>query len=115
MRQDFENQRMMLSQEAAMDKEKEYKAKVREFLQEQQAFEQATQEEIMRVLSPVIEVLDQVIADYAKKNGYDMIMDTQLIAKLSSDMYRGVHYYGDSVDITNQIMVELNRAWKERQ
>jgi len=114
LREEYENQRMMLSQEAARDKESEYKTKVRDFLREQQELEKKTELEFNRLLSPVIEVLDGVLEDYAKKNGFDIILDSKVMMLLGASPYRGIHYYSDAVDLTKQITGELNRAWRAR-
>lgn len=50
---------------------------------------------------PVFKKLDSVVGDYAKKKGYSIILD---------DMRSGVLFVDSSIDLTDIIVEELNKA-----
>ncbi len=40
--------------------------------------------------------------DYAKKNGYNLVLDSQSVA-----------YADAAMDVTNDMVTEVNRVWRE--
>ncbi len=101
----LQKQSLVLSQEAKLDKELEYKRKVRDFQDLLQSFQRKTKTEEARLTQPIIEMMLDVIRDYAKDNGYTMIVDGKA---------GGLLYADDTVDITNKIIVEVNKAWRKK-
>lgn len=102
LRQEIQKQSLVLSQEAQIDKETEYKQKVREFQGLQQSYQKKMQIKEQKLTKPILEKLQTVIDDFAKARGYDLILD-----KKNS----GVIYQDDQVEVTDQIVKELNRVW----
>ena len=94
---------MMLSQEAKLDKETQYKRKVRDFQDMGQNYQRKLQQAEQNLSKPIIEKLLTVVQDYGKKNGYTAIFDKQA---------SGLVYQQDSVDLTNAIIAELNKAMR---
>jgi len=86
MQKDLQKQSMMLSQEAKQDKEIEFKV----------------DEE--RLSKPILQKLIEVIQNYGKKQGYTAILDTQT---------SGLLYANEGIDLTDTIIVEMNRAWRK--
>lgn len=96
-------QALVLSLEAKQDKELEFKRKVRDYQDLAQATQRKMQIEEKKVATPVIDLLKKVVTDYGKKNGYTAIFDKKT---------SGFLYVNDSVDITNQLLLEMNRAYR---
>ncbi len=105
LRQQIQKQSLVLSQEAKIDKETEYKQKVRDFQSLYQSYQKKMKLKEQKLRQPIIEELVKVIRDYGQRNNYTMVMD-----KKNS----GVVYNADSIEITNKIIVELNKAWRKK-
>ncbi len=105
LREEMNKQKMVLSQEAKMDKEMELKRKIRNLQDEARNYQRKIQMEQKELSDPILEVLEKVLEDYGKKHGYTMIMDSQ---------NSGLLYAKDSLEITDKIMVELNKAWRAK-
>jgi outer membrane protein len=105
LRDDLQKQSMALSQEAKQDKEMEFKRKVRDFQDLLQNYQNKMRVEEEKLSKPIIEVLVQVIGDYGKKNGYSAIVDGK---------QAGMMYVDQTVDITEQVVAELNKAWTSK-
>ena len=103
LKDELQKQSMMLSQEAKMDKETQYKRKVRDFQDMGQSYQRKLQQAEQNLSKPIIDKLLEVIESYGKKNGYTAIFDKQA---------SGVIYGQESVDLTNAILAELNKAMR---
>ncbi|WP_320175071.1 OmpH family outer membrane protein [Maridesulfovibrio sp.] len=103
LKQDLQKQSLVLSLEAKQDKELEFKRKVRDFQDLTQATQRKMQIEQKKVGTPVLELLQKVVNEFGKKNGYTAIYD-----KKSS----GFLYVDETIDVTNQLMLEMNRAYR---
>lgn len=105
MREDLQKQSLVLSQQAKLDKELEFKRKVRDFQDSMQNFQRQAKVEEGRLSKPIIEIIVQVVNDYGEKNEYDLILDGTAA---------GVMYVNEPVNLTNQVIVEVNKAWREK-
>ena len=103
LRQELQKQSLVLSQEAQLDKETEYKQKVRDFQDLYQNYQRKMQLKEEKLREPIIKKLISIIRDYGSANGYTLIMD-----KKNS----GVIYNSDAIEITKPVIAELNKAWK---
>ncbi|MFO7816175.1 MAG: OmpH family outer membrane protein [Thermodesulfobacteriota bacterium] len=106
LREDMEKQKMVMSQEAKMDKETELKRKIRDLQDEARAFQRQIKQEQNNLTEPILKILQEVIEEYGQKHDYSMIMDTQ---------NSGLLFAKESMDITDKIIVELNKAWRAAQ
>ncbi|MDZ7758714.1 MAG: OmpH family outer membrane protein [Desulfovermiculus sp.] len=105
LRQELQKQSLALSQEAQMDKETEYKQKVRDFQDLYQSYQRKMQLKEEKLREPIIEKLVGIIKDYGEKKGYTLIMD-----KKNS----GVVYSSEAIEITKPVIAELNKVWKNK-
>lgn len=103
MKDELQKQSMMLSQEAKLDKETQYRRKIRDFQDMGQNYQRKLQQAEHDLSKPIIEKLLQVLQEYGKKNNYTAIFDKQ---------GSGIMYYDPNTDITNAIIAELNRAMR---
>ena len=105
LRQHLEKQRLMLTQEAQLDKELEYKQKVQEFKTLYSTYQQKMQIKERQLREPIVKELQKVLQEYGRQNNFTIILD-----KRNS----GVVYNNDKVDITKEIIVKFNQAWRKK-
>ncbi|QJB57585.1 OmpH family outer membrane protein [Pseudodesulfovibrio sp. zrk46] len=99
---ELKNQDLALKLEAKQDKQREYRRKVRDHQDSAVAFRQKLQAETQKLQQPILEKIIKVINEYGKANGYSMILEM-----------RGVTLFvSDAVDITNNVVDELNKLKK---
>ena len=103
LKDELQKQSMMLSQEAKLDKEAQYKRKVRDFQDMGQNYQRKLQQAEQNLSKPIIDKLLQVIQDYGKKNGFTAIFDKQA---------SGLIFSQESVDLTGAITADLNKAMR---
>ena len=104
MAEDLQKQRMVLSQEARQDKELEMKRKARDLEDAMTEFQRKFQADRNRLNQPVAKILDEVIKDYCKKNALTVLL---IVGPQSPVMWSD-----ESVDVTQQIIQEVNKAAK---
>lgn len=105
LREEMEKQALVLSQEAKIDKEAEYKDKVREWKDLYQKYQKKMQLKREQLRQPIIEKIVEVVKDYGKSNNYTLIMDTQ---------NSGVIYNEQGIEITNKIITRVNSSWEKK-
>ena len=105
MREELQKQSLVLSQDAQEDLEAELRTKVREFQEMFQAYQVRMQQEEQELSDPIIDVLFDVINEYGQENNYTMIFDAQ---------GSGILYASDALNITDELIEKLNKAWQER-
>lgn len=105
MQKEMQKQSLVLSQEAKMDKEMEFKRKVRDFQDTLGNYQRKARVEEQRLSEPVVKLIMQTIQKYGKSHGYSMILDGQAA---------GVMYIDKGVDVTNTIIVEVNKASRKK-
>jgi outer membrane protein len=86
---------LTMTQEAKDKKELEYQKKIKEFNRVVKDSQDELEEKYNVLLKPVKETLDEIINDYGKKNGFDIILDVRRA---------GVVYASDRIDITKDIL-----------
>ncbi len=105
LRQQIEKQRLMLTQEAQLDKELEYKQKVQDFKTLYATYQQKMQIKEKQLREPIVKELQKVLQLYGKEHNFTLIMD-----KRNS----GVVYNDKKIDITKEVIVKFNQAWRKR-
>lgn len=105
LKQEIQKQSLVLSQEAQIDKETEYKQKVRDFRDLYQNYQAKMKLKEEKLREPIIEELVKIVKDYGDKNGYTIILDQK---------NSGVIYNTDKVDLTSKIIVKLNKEWQQK-
>ncbi len=103
MRTELQNQSLVLSQSAKVDKEEEFKRRIRDLQDTMQTLQRKYKEEEKKHSEPIILLIMQVMKDFGTKKGYDLIVDR---------MGSGVLFASDTTDVTNEIIVEVNKAWR---
>ncbi len=101
----LQKQNLVLSQDAKMDKKLEFKRRVRDYQDLLQNYQVRMKQEEQRLSTPILQQLISIIKTYGKKNNYTMLFDST-----SS----GLLYADDTSDLSEEIIKELNQAWKKR-
>jgi outer membrane protein len=103
MRADLQNQSLVLSQSAKVDKEEEFKRRVGELQASVTSFQRKYRAKEEELSAPIITLILETVRTYGQKNGY------ALIAEGNS---AGVLFADEKVNITDAIIAEVNKAWK---
>ena len=106
LNQAIQKQSVMLSQEAKSDKQLEFKRKIRDFQDLRKSYQKKAQSKEQELSGPIVQKLAEIIDSYGEKHNYSFIID-----KRNS----GLVYGDDALEITEEIMVELNKAWRQEQ
>jgi outer membrane protein len=107
MRENLQKQALVLSLEAKQDKELEFKRKVRYYQDLEKTYKTKMNAEQDRLSKPIFDALVEIIEKYGKKNQFTIILD-------KNSQFSGLVYINESVDITNDVIVELNRVWRAK-
>lgn len=99
---ELKNQDLALKLEAKQDKQREFRRKVRDHQDSVAAFRQKFQVESQKGQQPILEKIVKVANEYGKANGFSMIVEMNGV----------VLYVADGVDITDNIIAELNKLKK---
>lgn len=91
--ENFNVQREMMSEEAVKQKQAELQATQRSMMQELGGERQKIQELESKGMEPILQILNEVIREYAQENGYDLIFKRQYMAFIS-----------DKYDITEEVI-----------
>lgn len=105
MRDEMQKQSVAMTPEAKQDKELSFKRKVRDYQDTVMAYQRKMKAEEEQATAPVFELLSNVVKEYAKKNKFTLLIDV-------AGPLNNVIYYDEAVDVTNDVMTELNKSWK---
>ena len=106
LKQELEKQSLALSQEAKMDKEVQLQKRMNDFRVNEQSYKRKIAQEKDGLMRDLLQLFFQVVDDYGKKNGYSLIVDR---------VGTGIVYMDAGQDITNDVLVEVNKAWRAKQ
>ncbi len=100
MQSEIEKKSSAWSEETKQLKVREFQKKRRELQEksEDARFELKTLQD--NELEPILKALEKVVADYGDGNGYTLILDSK----------GGVIYFSEAVDITDELVKELDAA-----
>ena len=85
------------------DKQREYRRKIRDLQDSYASFQQKQQIDQQKLLLPVKQKIGMTVAEYAKANGYTIVFEANVA---------GVAYLAEGVDISDEIIAELNKQKK---
>lgn len=105
MADEIQKQSVVLSQEAKEDKQLDFKRKSRDFEDQRRAYMRKIKKEEDDLKKTILGIIFEVTNDYGKKNAYDFIMDSAM---------GGIVYASPTLDLTGEILVDVNRAWREK-
>lgn len=105
MRDEMQKQSMVMSMQAKQDKELEFKRKVRDLQDTDQAYKQKLSLERNSLFQPLLKTLGDTIREHGDKHGYTMIIE-------KNPSISGLIYSDDAIDITDAIVKEFNAKTK---
>ncbi|MBU4244798.1 MAG: OmpH family outer membrane protein, partial [Proteobacteria bacterium] len=103
LEESLRNQDLALKLDAKQDKQREFRRITRDYQDSVAAYRQKRQVTQQELGQPVIEKIVKVMAEYAKVNKYTVIFE------LGSS---GVSYVAEGIDITDNLVEELNKLKK---
>jgi len=106
LQQDLQKQSLALSQEAKMDKEVQLQKRMNDFRVNEQSYKRKIAQEKDKLMRDLLKIFFNAVEKYGEKHGYTMILDR---------VGTGIVYLSEGNDVTNDIMVEVNAAWREQQ
>jgi outer membrane protein len=95
---DFQKKAVTLSADAKAKQQQDLEGKMRKLQEDQNAFNQQMGREQSKLMNPLFTVFQQVVADYAKKNGYSIVLEKRMTI------------YNEGNDITADITKEFDSA-----
>ncbi|MFN4227444.1 MAG: OmpH family outer membrane protein [Candidatus Ratteibacteria bacterium] len=98
MQEDYEKKKNMMKPEEQAKKEKEIKDKIQELSKIYLETKQRLDEKGKTLESQIFENIKKAISEYAKKNGYSIVVDSRMIL-----------YGENAVDLTDEIIKILNK------
>lgn len=96
---EFRKKSVTMSAEARAKEQGVLETKVKKFMEDQNAAQQQMGREQQRLMEPLLKTFQQVVNDYAKKNGFSLIIEKRM-----------VYYAAGGVDITAEITKEFESA-----
>ncbi|MCF8109050.1 MAG: OmpH family outer membrane protein [Desulfohalobiaceae bacterium] len=102
LRKKMKKQRLLLSQEAQLDNERELQQKVNNYKILQQSFQRKMRIKEKNAIQPILDKAGEIVENYAKQYEYRLIME-----KRSG----GAVYTNPTIDVTDKIIQELNKVW----
>lgn len=69
----------VMSADAKQKEQAALDARIKKFMDDRSAAGQSFEQEKNKIIAPLTKLLDQVVADYAKKNGYSIIIDSMAV------------------------------------
>ena len=100
---ELRNQDLALKLEAKQDKQREYRRKARDYQDSIVAYRQKRQADEQKLGQPILQRVAVVLSEYGKANGFTIIFEVS---------QSGVAYASEAIDITQDIIAELNKMKK---
>ncbi len=94
-KEDLEKKAPLLSPEARQEKEREYQKMLREYKAKREDAQFEIRQAEQKALKPIMKDLRGIVFDYAKKMGFDLILEKNM---------PGVYYTSDKIEITQKII-----------
>ena len=102
LKKDLEKRLMVLNAEEKEKAREDFERKSRDGMRLKEDLERELQKQEQEVLGEVNQLLSKVVIEYGKANNFDLILDA------SSALY-----FSEAPDITDEIIAEANRAYKQ--
>lgn len=104
MEKELQKQKFMLSQEAKIDKETEYKKMLQNYQIMYQSYQYKMRLEEKRLREPIVDLILSAVDEYRKEKNLDLILDKAI----------GVVSSSDKIDITQEIIKRVNEKWRKK-
>ena len=102
---EIEKKSSVWSAEVKDEKERDYQKKVRDLQLKSQDAQYELQQLQKQITEPILKDLQDVVTEISKKNGYAMVLDSRA----------GLLYADDSLDISKEVIKELDARQKKEE
>ena len=102
---EIEKKSSVWSAEVKDEKERDYQKKVRDLQLKSQDAQYELQQLQKQITEPILKDLQDVVTEISKKNGYAMVLDSRA----------GLLYVDDSLDISKEVIKELDARQKKEE
>lgn len=109
MRQEIEKKSSVWSDQARSEKEREFQRRLRAFEGLNEDAQVAVQQKEKTLMEPILNKLDEVMAELGKKEKYDLILEYTLKGLRSRT---GLLYADETLDIGDKVRQELDKRLK---
>ncbi len=109
MREEIEKKSSVWSDQAKADKEREFQRRLRAFEGLNEDAQLTVQQKEKTLMEPILNKLDEVIAELGKKEKYDLILEYTLKGLRSRT---GLLYADEAFDIGDKVSQELDKRLK---
>jgi len=99
IQEDLQKKSVALSQDAMRSQVADFEAKAKKYMDDRNKLQQEEQETQQQILQPLLTRLQKVMTDYAKKNGYTVVVEA-----------RSVPYFDSALDITAALRQEFDKS-----
>ncbi len=96
---DLQKKSVALSQDAMRSQVADFEGKAKKYMDDRNKLQQEEQESQQQILQPLLTRLQKVLADFAKKGGYSVIMEA-----------RSVPFFDPALDVTAAIRQEFDKT-----
>lgn len=100
---ELKNQDLALRLDAKQDKQREFRRLTRDYQDSVMAYRQKRQAEQQKLGKPIVERIVKVMTEYSTAKGYTVVLE------MGSS---GVSYVAEGVDISDELIAELNKMKK---
>lgn len=104
LKEEIDKKSSVWSEEVKTRKEREFKRRVQDLEEESQYAVNDMKEFEQQQVGPILKELEEIIDKYGKGKGYALILDTSM----------GVLYQDESIDISGDLAVELDKLHPEK-
>ena len=110
LKSDIEKKSSVWSDDVRTEKERDYKKKMREYGLKTEDAKFEVQQLEKKVMEPILKVLNDVVADLGKKEGYNMILENTMKGLRNRT---GLLYADDTLDISEMVQKEVDARLKK--
>jgi outer membrane protein len=110
MKNEIEKKGSAWSDEIRAEKEREYQKKLRDYGMKTEDAKLEMQQLEKRYMEPILKQLNDVIAEFGKKNGYSMIFEN---TQKGLRNRTGLLYADETLDVSDQVQKELDARLKK--
>ena len=104
-KEDLERKAPMMNEDARIEKEREYKKKLRDFKEQSDDARFEMRQEESEGMDPILKELQKVVGHIGEKDGYTLILEKNT---------PGIYYINPRVDISDQVIRVYNKEVKSK-
>ncbi len=104
-KQDLERKAPLMSEDARIEKEREYKKKLRDFKDQSDDAQFEMRQEESKCMDPILKEIQKVVGQIGERDGYGLILEKNM---------PGIYYINPHIDISDQVIKAYDRQAESR-